>query len=303
MRHFLFKMIFGLSVLMAAPSNAEAHGDCHSHSGATIAEWADSLALVMANMTLSAEDKAKIRAAGGVPYDYMDGWGWVRTDFYAVTVTLPENLNPQDLLDMIRDDPNGLGKRRLEGHVGWPASDGKNGREKYEIVNLQITGNNGAISYVDVDTSDGDFTAVTVKNEASGSHPVSGARTWGYNKLTSGRYIFWTTAIESANVWGSGGVGALLQDGTWKALVRDIGDEVQQRGGQAHNIYLDVEWQYGGLKPGRVKAEDLDSTDGIDRVYSVQTLEADERAAQKRAQQQLRQQAQGNGTWWSKPKF
>jgi hypothetical protein len=297
MRHFFHKLFFGLSVLMVAPSIAQAHGDCHSHSGPSIAEWVDDLALAMANMTVSAEDRAKIRAAGGEPYDYMDGWGWVRTDFYAVTVTLPENLNPRDLLDMIRDNPNGLGKKRLKDHVGWPASAGKNGRKKYDIVNLKITGNNGAISYVDVDTSDGDFTAITVKNKASGSHPVSGARTWGFNKLTSGKYIFWTTAIESANVWGSGGVGALLQDGTWKALVRDIGDEVQQRGGQAHNIYVDDEWQNGGLKPGRVKAQDLDSSDGIDQVLSVKKLEA----AEERARQALKRQAEKS--WWSQPKF
>jgi hypothetical protein len=227
----------------------------------------------------------------------MDGLGWVRTDFYAVTVTLPENLNPRDLLDMIRDDPNGLGQKRLKHHVGWPASVGKNGRKKYEIVNLKITGNNGAISYVDVDTSDGDFTAFTVKNKASGSHPVSGARTWGFNKLTSGRYIFWTTAIESANIWLTGGIGAKMQDGTWKALVRDIGDEVQQRGGQAHNIYMDSEWQNGGLKPGRVKAEDLDSSDGIDRVLNIKKLEA----AEERARQELKRQVESS--IWSKPKF
>ena len=305
MRHFYYKMLFALSVWMVVPSHAEAHGDCHSHKNPTIAEWVDDLALAMANMTLSAEDKAKIRAAGAEPHDYLAGWGSVRTDFYAITVTLPENLNPRDLLDMIRDNPNGLGDRRLKSHVGWPAAKGKNGRGKYDIVNLDLPGNDGAISYVDVDTSDGNFTAVTVENNASGSHPVSGARTWGFNKLVNGEYIFWTTAIESSNVWLTGGVGAVLQDGTWEALVRDIGDEVVRRGGRSHDVYMDDEWHQwkkGDLKPGSVKAEDLDSSDGIDEIYSVDRKAAQERAAQLEAQEQLRRQAQ-YGSWWSKPKY
>jgi len=256
--------------MTVTPNSAFAQEPC---GGTAIGTFADQLALTMANMKLTPADKAAIRAKGAEPNIYMDGWGWVRTDFYAVSVKMPEGVEPREILDMIRDNPTNLGDRRLGTYVGWPKA-GPEGRQKYDVVDLDIIGpNNGGIAYADVDTSDGDFSVVTVTNEASGSHPVSGARRWGYTELTNGNVLFWTTAIESANVLGSGGVGAKMQDDTWNAMVRDIGKEVENRGGKANKIYSDDEWQNGGLEAGKVRAEDLDSTGNIDSVRSFDFLE------------------------------
>jgi hypothetical protein len=255
---------------LAIPSLGMAKEPC---GGTPLGKFADQIALALANMDLSATDRAHIRANGAEPNVYVDGWGWVRTDFYAISVDMPKGMHPQELLDMIRDDPTNLGDKRLKTYVGWPKA-GPNGRKKYEVVDLDIIGpNNGGIAYTDVDTSDGEFTVVTVTNDSAGSHPVSGARRWGYSELTDGKVLFWTSAIESANVWGSGGVGAAMQDETWNALVRDIGKEVENRGGKAHTLFADDEWQNGGMKPGHVRAEDMDSTGNIDSAKSYDLLE------------------------------
>lgn len=65
----------------------------------------------------------------------------------------------------------------------------------------------------------------------------------------------------------------MMQDDTWTALVQDIGKEVENRGGKAYKIYADDEWQNSGLKPGKLMAEDLDSTEGIDRNERFEDLE------------------------------
>ena len=250
-------LTFGLTGV-AAPV-AHAQGSAPKSLGA----YADEQAYLLSMILIKPEMERELRTRGATPYTYDSGWGWVRTDFYAISVTLPDDVDPRDILDQVRDNPASLAGDRLEGEIGWPAA-GPDGRRQYDVINLDIFGDDGAIAYIDVDTSDNNFTVITVENTASGTHPVSGIRRWGFTHLSNGRWLFWAAGIESTNVWGTGDVGAALQESCWTGLMRDIGDEVIRLGGEAHNVYSDDEWQSGDLRPGLNLRSELDSTEGLD---------------------------------------
>jgi hypothetical protein len=235
-------------------------------------EWVHDLWVSLANVdpTAAQERAAKAHGATAV-WTYPAGWGWNRTDLFAIEVTLPkdrkgkEPLSPRAILDTIRDDPTSLGKK-FPAWVSWRKA-GKKGRQKGEVVDLDIWGpDNGAISYLDVNTADGDFEVVTVENAASGTHPVSGLRRWGFTRLPNGNVLFYTVGIESANTWGSGDVGSHMQYQTWRDLMRDVGKHVERKGGKAHKFYIDDEWQASDLKPGRLRRKDVDAPGEIDMV-------------------------------------
>ena len=255
-----------LLLALSAPAHA---GEC-TVAGQSLGDWVESLWVGLSNVKPTRAQVAAAKANGAsAVHNYPAGWGWNRTDFFGIEVTLPkgkdgkEKVTPQEVLDLVRDDPTSLGSR-FKGWVSWKRA-GKGGRKRGEIVDLNIWGpDNGAITYLDTDTSDGDFTVMTVENATSGTHPVSGARRWGYERLANGRVLFYTVGIESANVWGSGDVGNHLQYKTWRDLMRDIGRFVGHRGGTQHRIYIDDEWQPNGLTPGKNTKADIDHPGGID---------------------------------------
>jgi hypothetical protein len=274
-------MMYSLLSLVLLGSNvAHAKDPCVKNKELT--QWIHEVWVDLSNTHVSAATKATLARGGAKTWNYPDGWGWVRTDVFAVEVTLPEGLSPRTILDMVRDDPTRIGRGRFARQVGWVAS--RLGRKRLAVVDLDIWGpDNGAIAYLDVDTSDGDFQVITVENAASGTHPVSGMRRWGYVELDNGRTLFYTAGIESANVAGTGDVGSALQFGTWSDLVRDIGKEVQMRGGTEHMVYADDEWQPGGLKPGTNTTATVDHPGAIDVKRSPAIWDAIERAAAQSA--------------------
>jgi hypothetical protein len=247
-----------------------------------LTEWIHEVWVNLSNTPISGATKATLARRGAKTWNYPDGWGWIRTDVFAVEVTLPKGLSPREILDKVRDDPTRIGRGRFARQVDWAAS--RLGRKRLAVVDLDIWGpDNGAVAYLDVDTSDGDFQVITVENKASGTHPVSGMRRWGYVELDNGRTLFYTAGIESANVAGTGDVGSSLQFDTWSDLVRDIGKEVEMRGGTAHMVYADDEWQPGGLKPGANTTNTVDHPGEIDLKRSPAIWDAMERAAAESA--------------------
>lgn len=273
--------------LLLAPSDALA-GEPPCPAGASaFNEWVEDLWVSLANVDPSKTviKEAKANGASAV-WNYPDGWGMIRTDLFAIEVTLPtdregnETLSPRAVLDTIRDDPTSLGKL-FPAWVSWRKA-GKKGRQRGEIVDLDIYGpDNGAITYTDVNTADGDFQVMTVENPTSGTHPVSGVRRWGFERLPSGNVLFYTVGIESANTWGTGGVGSHMQYETWRDLMRDIGKHVERKGGTAHTYYIDDEWQPSRLRPGKATRKDVDNPGTIDMVRDygffdkVDKMEAD----------------------------
>ena len=190
--------------------------------------------------------KLKENGATGI-FDYDAGWGTVVTDFIGVEVCLPKGVTPQDILTKIRDNPtelgtNGGGKTDFWDEVSWPQD--TDGRKAGDVVDLNIFGpDNGAIGYIDVDVSDGQICAITVSNANSGTHPVSGVRCWGFKSLKKGHYLFYTTGVDSSNVWGSGIIGGALQRECWTSLMESVAKEVKDGGGVVYHIWYDTEWQ------------------------------------------------------------
>ena len=172
-------------------------------------------------------------------FDY--GGGDVRTDFYGVIACLEGD--PSDYLKSILNNPNGFdGGDEFYKWVGWePAS--TTGRQQGDIVNLDIRGvDNGAIMYLDVDLSDNEFCVMTVENEKSGTHPISGTRCFGFEMMSDKEVMFYTYSIESATIWGTGAVGAEMQHNMWVAMMGAIATEVENNGGEVCGIYHDDEW-------------------------------------------------------------
>lgn len=239
--------------------------------------WVNEKWVKIANMSVSAADKDALKAKwdSAIPYTFEAGWGDVRTDFYAVIGCLAPAQDAETMLKAIRDDPIRFAGASSEfaKEIGWHPA-GRGGRRLYDIVNLNIYGpDNGAIAYIDVDTSDGEFCAVTVANARSGTHPVSGMRCWGFTYLSECEVMFYTYSIESANIAGFGIPGGLFQDAVWKDLMRAIRDEIARQGGTACRIYADDEWQSKDSRLKKRKAagkeirkSHLDGTGGIDTV-------------------------------------
>ncbi|MCH9684792.1 MAG: LDL receptor domain-containing protein [Deltaproteobacteria bacterium] len=198
-----------------------------------------------ADFVLPQAVETKIENTGVTVHNYPAGNDWTRTDFHGAIMALPEGERPENLLKSLLNDPIKLTNNgSFSGWVGWPAANGD--REVGDVIDLDIFGpDNGAIAYwkIDVDR----FCVITVENDNSGWHPVSGIRCWGYvpiqvnpnwkqtdNRWNCGRptYMFYTIGIDSPSVPGGGtfgGVGA--QQSTWNALMRDLSIENHKKGG------------------------------------------------------------------------
>jgi hypothetical protein len=176
------------------------------------------------------------------PYTFEFGKGLVRTDFYAAVVCLGSAVSPDTILRKIRDDPNSLsGSAEFNDNVTWPKA-GPGGRKDLDVVDLDIYGpDNGAIAYLDT-SHVSEFTVVTVSNRASGGHPVSGIRRWGFEPLNDLETMFYTASIESANALLTGGVGARLQGATWVSLMEAVAAEAIAAGGKRCEVYSASEW-------------------------------------------------------------
>lgn len=239
--------------------------DCPCTAGPS-AGFIQKLWIELANTVVSGADKRDLAALPdpATPYTFEFGGGLVRTDFYAAVVCLGSAVSPDTILTKIRDDPNSLsGSAEFNDNVTWPKA-GPGGRKDLDVVDLDIYGpDNGAIAYLDTSFADR-FTVVTVSNRASGSHPVSGIRTWGFKSLNDLETMFYTASIESANAKLTGGVGALLQDATWVSLMEAVAAEAVAAGGERCEVYSASEWNSSGqsrrLKERKASGYEIDET-------------------------------------------
>jgi hypothetical protein len=247
-------------------------------------DWLMQKWVQLANMNPSPRVTAMLAALPdpATPYQFGAGWGDLRTDFFGIDVCLPPSLSADTLLARMRDDPDGLADTPMtpsfKTQVGWAAA--PEGRRLGDVVNLDILGpENGAIAYIDVDLSDGEYCVVTVQNsrwrsDSSGSHPVSGVRCWGYRDVSPCGTLFYTVGIESASVWGTGGVGSVMQRLLWDALVEGIGEEVKKAGGSTCLQFRDGVWHWSVSSATKAKQRagepitraDLEETGEIDTV-------------------------------------
>ena len=178
-------------------------------------------------------------------YDYTQGGGWIRTDFYGIIVTLPPGTTPEGLLLEMQNDPHSAtgNDKTFHSWVTWdkpPAT-----RAAGNTVDLQIYGDAGPIQYISPVTGAKDgpqtFTVMTMTNKASGGHPVSGYRTWGISPVTGEtvddkhpqKYVVFTAGIDSPSIAGSGALGVGFQRDTWNAYMSGLAREIKHRGGGA----------------------------------------------------------------------
>lgn len=235
------KILFQAAGATVAPPNAFFRG-----SDANLQSWIEQRWTEISNFVIPADVKAKIESQGATIYNYPDGNDWTRADFHGAIMALPPGQRPETLLRSLVDDPiEATGNSSFAGWVSWPVA-GAGGRQVGDVVDLDIYGpDNGAIAYWKIDPDR--FCVITVKNEASGSHPVNGIRCWGFVpiqvnpnwKLTDDRwncgrptYLFYTMGLDSPSVVGGGTFGGVsMQRGTWNALITDLSVENQKAGG------------------------------------------------------------------------
>ncbi len=227
--------------------------------------WIEQRWQEMADFTIPAGVKTQIEGQGVEIHNYPAGNDWTRTDFHAGIMALPPGERPENLLRRLANDPiKTTGNNLLAGWVGWPAASGD--RKVGDIVDLDIYGpDNGAIAYWKIDTDR--FCVITVENDASGWHPVSGIRCWGFvpiqvnpnwkltdNRWNCGRptYMFYTMGIDSPTVVGGGTFGGVAaQRGTWNGLIKDLSVENQKAGGVSGRWMKQITIaQPNSLKPG-----------------------------------------------------
>lgn len=234
------KITFQKAGATVPPPNAFFRG-----ADANLQKWIEQRWSELANFTIPADVKTKIQSKGATIYNYPDGNDWTRTDFHGAIMALPPGQRPETLLRSLLNDPiKTTGNNKFAGWVDWPVANGD--RQVGDVVDLDIYGpDNGAVAYWKIDEDR--FCVVTVKNDASGAHPVNGIRCWGFvpiqvnpnwkltdNRWNCGRptYLFYTMGIDSPSVVGGGTFGGVsMQRGTWNALMTDLSVENEKAGG------------------------------------------------------------------------
>jgi hypothetical protein len=234
------KITFQKAGASVPPPNAFFRG-----ADANLQKWIEQRWSEIANFTIPADVKAKIESKGATIYNYPDGNDWTRADFHGAIMAMPAGGRPEALLRSLLNDPiKATGNSSFAGWVDWPVANGD--RQVGDVVDLDIYGpDNGAVAYWKIDEDR--FCVVTVKNDASGSHPVNGIRCWGFvpiqvnpnwkltdNRWNCGRptYLFYTMGLDSPSVVGGGTFGGVsMQRGTWNALMTDLSVENQKAGG------------------------------------------------------------------------
>lgn len=207
--------------------------------------WVEQRWQEMADFVIPGPVETKIETKGVEIHNYPEGNDWTRTDFHGVILALPAGDRPEALLRELLNDPlKTTGNGSFAGWVGWPVANGE--RQVGDVIDLDIWGpDDGAIAYWKIDTDR--FCVVTVENDASGWHPVSGIRCWGFvpiqvnpnwtlldDRWNCGRptYLFYTMGIDSPSVPGGGSFGGVgMQRGTWNSLMKDLSIENQKAGG------------------------------------------------------------------------
>jgi hypothetical protein len=237
--------------------------------------WLESM-----NAGVSPEVAAAAAAHGATANTYRGGSqaAGVMTDFYGVPVTLPEGVTPEQLLTMMRDNPNGVGggpgQDQFGAMVNFPAA-GPGGRKVGDNIDLDIAGpDNGLVIYNDTDVSDGEISVNTGVNDSAGVHPVSGQRAWGFVPYGDGQFMFYTAGSDSHNNAMTDMAGAGSQHQTWLAMSQALQEQARAMGGSADDIVFDRQRQDTALMnrdPGTLTMADIRQDDH---------LESDERGQQ-----------------------
>ncbi len=161
----------------------------------------------------------------------------ISLDEYTITMDqMPLGLSPEKFLAEMANDMNkAVGSSifsnfsRFERRSSKPAKVG-------DIYDIQILGDAGSVMIVDIKSNYFIVQTVTTNNASdspmqTGSHPVRGAREFGFDKNSDGSVTFYTRGFDRAESFLSRTVGPPAQTITWTSAYEAIGASLGLRGG------------------------------------------------------------------------
>jgi hypothetical protein len=157
-------------------------------------------------------------------------------DEYSITINqMPPGLTPQNLLAQLASNTNGT----VDGYGPGGATFDKlttfvrrqKGKATLgELIDIQIPGDSGTVQLVELKPDH--FILQTVMSPEMGTHPVSGARQFGFRRVGS-NIVFYTQGAERPYNESLGAPGMLAQDTTWRSFMTAIGEMINRWEGVA----------------------------------------------------------------------
>jgi hypothetical protein len=157
-------------------------------------------------------------------------------DEYSITITqMPGGLTPEQLLLDLAMDMNGT----VDGY--GPAGTIFDGLTRFirrekgspklgELIDIDIPGDSGTVQLVEIQPDH--FVLQTVTSPEKGTHPVSGARQFGFRRVGS-NILFYTQGAERPYNEILRGPGRLAQDSAWRSFMTALGEMINHYGGVA----------------------------------------------------------------------
>ena len=157
-------------------------------------------------------------------------------DEYSITITqMPGGLTPERLLlDLAMDINNTVDGYGLAGGIVdrlTPFVRREKGNPKLgELIDINIPFDQGTVQLVELQPDH--FVFQTVTSPETGTHPVSGARQFGFRRVGS-NIVFYTEGAERPYNENLREPGKLAQDTTWRSFMTAIGEMINHWGGVA----------------------------------------------------------------------
>lgn len=152
-------------------------------------------------------------------------------DHFEVTIDqMPPGITPEDFLASFALSPNRTVvdsafdlltpfTRRGDGPVGVGT-----------IYDISIPGDAGSV--IVVSDKPNQLVVQTITTPETGTHPVSGQREFGFTENPGGSVTFYTNGADRPHDEWLRGIGSLLQDTTWNAMMDGIANRITLDGGK-----------------------------------------------------------------------
>ncbi|PNG25196.1 hypothetical protein CR492_14555 [Methylocella silvestris] len=150
-------------------------------------------------------------------------------DEYTITVTqMPAGLTPESLLQQLGSTTNatvdGYGPAgAMFDRVTRFVRRQKGPLKLGELIDIEIPGDPGTVQLVELQPDH--FVLQTVTSPEMGTHPVSGARQFGFRRVGS-NVLFYTKGAERPYNENLRGPGMLAQDNAWRSFMSAIGEMI-----------------------------------------------------------------------------
>ena len=179
--------------------------------------------------------KEALRREGVSLAPISEGSGPINIDEYTVTVDkMPKGISPEMFLADFMSDPNraanstvfNMLSRFTRTYAGKPPEVG-------DIYEIAIPVDSGSVMLVDKNPSYFILQTVSPYSDlhVTGTHPVRGAREFGFDRNKDGSVTFYTRGLDRSNFGTMVLPGRPMQRITWENAVKGIGREIERQGG------------------------------------------------------------------------